>query len=197
LSNIILIGFMGAGKSAVGRRVAERAGARFLDTDKEIEREVGMPVAQLFSERGEAAFREIETQLLHDLVQHEMSDHDHRRNMHAVLSTGGGLPLRPENQELLRSLGHIIWLRATPETISGRVAHKIAQRPIIADHGHRLVERIEELQAERYPRYTLIADTIIDTDNCASPDQAAARVFDHWKKIVSAPTRHHDGNQHS
>lgn len=182
---------MGAGKSAVGRRVAERAGARFVDTDKEIEREQGVPVAQIFAERGEEEFRAMETRLLAELVEKSDAEKAPRRAMSLVLSTGGGLPLREENRGLLKSLGHVLWLRALPETIVERVGHKIALRPIIANHGGNLLERIVELQQQRYPTYGLVADCVIDTDDCASPDQAAARVYEHWKRQVSKP-RHHD-----
>lgn len=182
---------MGAGKTAVGRRVAERAGARFLDTDKEIEREQNMAIAQIFTERGEAGFRAIETQLLRDLIVRSDAERTPRRSLSVVLSTGGGLPLREENAHLLRRIGHIVWLRARPETIVERVERKVALRPLIADYADDLLGRISQLQQERYPKYELVADYIIDTDHCVNPDQAAALVFDHWKRHVATP-RHHD-----
>ncbi|HEY3332419.1 MAG TPA: shikimate kinase [Capsulimonadaceae bacterium] len=194
MSNIILIGIMGAGKSAVGRRLAERAGARFVDTDREIEREHNKAIAQIFETQGEAAFREIETQLLRNMLERSIADHTPRRTMSAVFSTGGGVPLRPENAELLKQLGHVVWLRARADTIANRVGHKLSQRPLIADYGHDLVGRIRDLQSERYPRYEMIADYIIDTDECANPDQAANLVFDHWKRHVATPKRHHDSS---
>jgi len=195
VSNIVLIGFMGAGKSAVGRRVAERAGARFVDTDKEIEIVQGMPIAQIFAQHGEERFRAIETQTLGSLLECDKQAHTPRRAMRMVVSTGGGLPLSAENRSLLKSLGHVLWLRARPETIIDRIGHKLALRPIIADYGGNLMERIVELQQERYPKYELAADYVIDTDNCANPDQAAALVFEHWKHYLVTP-RHHDNNNH-
>jgi shikimate kinase len=185
---------MGAGKSAVGRRVAERAGARFVDTDREIEREQGMPIAQIFMERGEEQFRAIETQMLNSLLARDSAERKPWRSMSLVVSTGGGLPLRDENMDLLKRLGHVLWLRARPETIVERVGHKLALRPLIAEHGGNLMERIVELQQERYPKYDMVADHVIDTDNCANPDQAAALVFEHWKRRIAKP-RHHGKSQ--
>jgi len=174
LANIVLIGLMGAGKSAVGRALAQRYGARFLDTDKEIERDRGATIAQIFAEVGEAEFRHIERESVDRLVEQARSDT--RDTVQIVLSTGGGLPLREENAASIRALGTVIWLRARPETIARRVAHKLPQRPLIADHGHDLPGRIAELYSQRAPRYEVVADIIVDTDDCASPDHAAALV---------------------
>ena len=187
---------MGAGKSAVGRRVAERAGAKFVDTDKEIEREQGMAIAQIFADRGEEQFRAIETQILSGLLEHEKADRSPRRAMRLVLSTGGGLPLRPENRSLLKALGYILWLRARPETIVDRIGHRLALRPIIANHGANLMERIIELQQERYPTYGQVMDDVIDTDNCVNPDQAASLVYEQLRRQIATP-RHHDNSYHN
>jgi shikimate kinase len=165
---------MGAGKSAVGRALAQRYSARFLDTDKEIERAHGTTIAQIFAELGEEKFRAIERQTVDRLS--EQTRNDLTEAVENIVSTGGGLPLRPENAASIRALGTVIWLRARPETIARRVAHKLPQRPLIAEHGHNLPARIAELYEQRAPRYEQLADIIVDTDDCASPDHAAALV---------------------
>jgi len=194
VSNIVLIGFMGAGKTAVGRRLAERAGARFLDTDREIERLEGMSVARIFEEQGEEQFRRAETSLLSSLADRNETIRTPRKVLSCVLSTGGGAPMRDENVALLKRFGHVIWLRTKPETIVQRVGHKISTRPIIADYGDNLIDRVKELQQDRYPRYEAVADSVIDTDDCATPDQASVLVYDYWKRNIATVTRHYDCN---
>jgi len=183
---------MGAGKTAVGKRLAEKAGARFLDTDKEIEHQQNAPIHQIFAQQGEATFREIETSFVESLLDRYNGSKTPRRVLSFVLSTGGGLPLREENAILLRQLGHVIWLRTKPETVVQRIGHKLALRPIVAGYAHDLLGRVTELQQERYPIYEKVAHSVIDTDDCATPDQAACLVYDHWKRKLAISTRHYD-----
>ena len=183
MSNIVLIGLMGAGKSAVGRALAQRYDARFFDTDKEIEREQGVTIAQIFSEQGEAEFRRIERETVERLARQSAFESEDR--VVNVVSTGGGLPLREENATAIHALGTVIWLRARPETIARRVAHRLPQRPLIADYGHDLDGRIAELYRERGPRYRKLADIIVNTDECASPDHAAAKVARAYEKYLN------------
>lgn len=109
--NIVLIGFMGTGKTAVGRRLAEALGREFLDTDAEIERCLGKPVARIFAEEGEPRFRHEEAALCRCLAK--------PRDL--VIATGGGMVLNPENVKHLREGGVLIALTASPEEIFRRV----------------------------------------------------------------------------
>src|SRR5690349_9779443 len=102
----ILLGMMGAGKSAVGRALAELSGREFVDTDLLLQQRLGRPISQLFAVYGEDAFRDHETSILRSLEP-----------LPVVLATGGGIVVREENWSELRRLGTTIYLRATPETI--------------------------------------------------------------------------------
>jgi shikimate kinase len=168
--NIVLIGFMGTGKSAVGHALADMMRARFLDTDAEIERE-----AEIFAEKGEEAFRNSESMLLQRLT------HD-KGNL--VLSTGGGTPLRAENVRLLKKIGPIVWLTAPPQTILGRVRRNLAQRPLLANHGDDPLARVQHLLAERTPRYAAVADYEFDTSNFATSDAVATCILTMLKSPV-------------
>lgn len=173
---------MGAGKSAVGRALAGRYGAQFLDTDREIERREGVTIAQIFADRGEDEFRRIERETVAALAEAAVEG---AGTVGRVISTGGGLPLREENRALIKKLGTVIWLRARPETIAGRVSHKLPQRPLIAAHAHDLPGRIAELYRERTPHYEALADIIVDTDECTSPDHAAQKVGAFYESHLS------------
>lgn len=118
--NIVLIGFMGSGKSAIGRNVARRLGFQFIDTDQLIIERVGMPIPQIFAERGEEAFRELETSAIDSL------GHLSR----CVIATGGGAVLREQNRALLRELGFVVGLTASEDTIFSRVSRN-SKRPLL------------------------------------------------------------------
>ncbi len=168
--NIVLIGFMGTGKSAVGRVLARRTGRRHLDTDAEIERGAGKPIPEIFALDGEAAFREQETALLSSLAIAEEAGG-------LVLSTGGGTPVRAENAALLKQVGTVVWLRVTPEAILARVAHSLHERPLLAGHRDNPLGRIESLLAAREPIYEALADVILETSDCADSEEGAARLM--------------------
>lgn len=171
--NIVLIGFMGTGKSAVGRNLARRLDARHLDTDAEIEREAGKPIPQIFTEEGEAAFRAREAALLSSLIPQNWDGEPS-----LILSTGGGTPLRAENAALLRQIGIVVWLRVTPEAILSRVEKDLHERPLLAGHAADPLAHIQSLLAEREPRYAALAEYQLDTSVCASADEAAGQVLE-------------------
>jgi len=160
---IILTGFMGTGKSQVGRLLAQRWGLKFIETDALIEEQEGTPIAQIFATRGEPYFRDRETAVLRQVLGQEA----------IVLSTGGGTLLRPENVELLRAAGPIICLQASAETILERITGT-DQRPLL-NKPDPLAE-IKRLLAAREPAYQQ-ADYHLDTDNLA-PEQVADRCKD-------------------
>jgi len=119
--NIVLIGFMGTGKSSVGQRLAEKLKMAFIDMDREIEKITGLPINQIFRKHGEIRFRS-EEKLLAQKLGHESN---------LVIATGGGVVLSQENIEALRENGILICLEASPEEILKRVKRKKASRPLL------------------------------------------------------------------
>lgn len=166
--NIVLIGFMGTGKSAVGRALATHMKARFIDTDAEIEKEAQKSVADIFAQEGEAAFRQREGTLLVKLL---------REGTPVVLSTGGGMALRDENVRLLKKIGPIVWLTAPPQVILARVRQNLQRRPLLAGQPQDPLPRIQHLLAERNPRYRAIKDYEFDTSNWDTPEEVASCIM--------------------
>lgn len=152
MSNVILIGFMGCGKSSVGRRLSYRVRKTWIDTDKLIEHQQKRSIKDIFAMEGENYFRDLETQCLRILKK------DRERH---VISVGGGLPMREQNQALLQKLGLVVYLRVKPETIMERLKHD-KKRPLL--QGDNPKEKIQKLMQERGPVYEKVADVIIDTD---------------------------------
>lgn len=150
--NIVLIGFMGTGKSSVGVRLAARLKKEFIDMDREIENVSGMSVSDIFRRYGERRFRSEETLMAKKLGQRE----------NLVIATGGGVVLVPENIEILRQNGTIILLEARAEDIWARVNRKKGTRPLLK--GAASTKDIEKLLAERAAYYDC-ADIRVNTSN--------------------------------
>ena len=165
--NVILTGFMGTGKTAVGKRLAKRLGWRFVDIDEQIETGAKIPIRKIFSERGEAVFRRLERRCISRVV--------HGR--HQVIATGGGAFVNPKNRSLLRASGMAICLTARPAIILQRVSRKISALPMLAGVGKPLV-RIRTLLAQRAPAYAQ-ADLTIDTSGL-SVDEIVERI---WQQV--------------
>jgi len=159
--NIVLTGFMGTGKSTVGRELARLMGMRFLELDRMIEEEVGLKIKEIFSRYGEEYFRDRESEVVKKISEREG----------LVISTGGGVVLRRENMDALRKKGIIVWLKAKPETILKRTLSS-DERPLLNVDDPE--ERIRELLQKRRPYYEE-ADLSVDTDGL-SPLQVAERI---------------------
>lgn len=153
MRHVILIGFMGCGKSTVGIRLSYRLRRVVEDTDKRIEREQKKTISEIFAESGEPFFRDLETDLLKRMEEEKGFK---------IISTGGGLPLREENRELLRSLGKVFYLRAKPETIYNRLKHDTT-RPLL--QGEDPLGKIRNLMAQRSAIYESAADVVVDVDD--------------------------------
>jgi shikimate kinase len=173
----VLIGFMGCGKSAIGRAISRQLGGRHVDTDQEIERLCGKKIPQIFSDEGEGAFRGAEQKVVRRLTYTAARRRQSEIFRPLIVSTGGGTPLRPESADMLRRIGEIVWLTASTETIVKRVTRNIDQRPLLAGHRDDPAARIETLVAERAPRYAAIAAHTVDTSQFASPDEAAQYII--------------------
>lgn len=140
--NIILTGFMGCGKTTVGKLLAEELDYRFIDTDQLIEQKFGMTVPEIFSTHGEACFRNAEKQIAAELS----------KSGGQVISTGGGLMLDPENKKSLGASGRVVCLIATPEEIYRRISTADqTERPLL--EAENPLERINELISERRKGY--------------------------------------------
>jgi len=167
MKNIILIGFMGTGKSAVGRRLAARLGREFIDTDEEIQRVTGRTIVQLFAREGEVRFRSEEALVVKKLAA--------RSGL--VVATGGGAVLYPPNVEALRQNGILIGLTADPEVIYQRVRRK-KDRPLLNGAGD-LRKRIKELLDARADAYA-VAEFTVDTGK-HNQDEAVDLIVDYLK----------------
>lgn len=150
--NIVLIGFMGCGKSTIGRALQQRLGYELVDMDQVIEERAGKPITAIFEEDGEPAFRDMESALLKELATASGG----RR----IISTGGGVVVRPENRESLRNLGYVVWLDAPASVIVERTG-KTRSRPLL--HAANPEDRIRTLMDERRPFYQETAHLKLDT----------------------------------
>ena len=150
--NIILIGFMGSGKTTTGLKLSYKLHMPVEDTDKLIEMKQGKSITDIFAQDGEAAFRQMETELLREIAG---------RNYGRIISVGGGMPVREENRALLRQCGIVFYLRARAETIYDRIREDTT-RPLL-QCGDPLA-KIRELMGERAEAYETCADVILDVD---------------------------------
>jgi shikimate kinase len=175
IRNIALCGFMGTGKSSVGRLVAQQLHFDFLDTDVVIEARAGKPISEIFAQQGEPAFRELEAKIVHELATR------HR----TVISAGGGLVVNPENLASLKEHAVVICLWASPETIWARVKNQ-NHRPLLADPEP--LEKIRSLLHERAPFYKQ-ADVLLTTDLRSTRD-VAQQVLHQFRIARNAPVAH-------
>jgi shikimate kinase len=161
--SLVLVGMMGAGKTAVGKALAARLGVPFLDSDAEIERAAAMPIAEIFERDGEAFFRARETEVLSRLLD----------GPPGVLSTGGGVFLSQTNRNIIAEKGVSVWLKAEPDLLWSRVRHKTT-RPLLRTSDPR--GTLERLCAERRPAYEL-AELAVDCAPEVPIDAMADRVL--------------------
>lgn len=162
--NLYLVGFMATGKTTLGRLLAQRFGARFLDSDRVIEEAEALPVTEIFARHGEARFRELERQFI-------LTGHPPRG---CVVACGGGLVVQPGLLEELQTRGVLVCLQASPEAILQRVGEN-RSRPLLA--GDDPLGRIRRLLAERAPIYAR-AGTNVLTDG-----RRMGEVVDHVLRI--------------
>ena len=151
LQNIFLIGPMGAGKSTVGRQLAESLGYEFRDSDREIQRRTGVDIPTIFEFEGEEGFRQRERQVVDELSQEEG----------IVLATGGGAVLRADNRQDLTTRGVVIYLHCSPEQQYARTSRD-RNRPLLQTADP--LGRLRELMEERDPIYRQVADIVVSTE---------------------------------
>ena len=153
---LFLVGMPGSGKSTVGRQLARRLGLPFFDSDTLVEQRLGCSIREFFAREGEAAFRDVEEQVISDLAG----------GADAVVATGGGAVLREANRRRMREGGHVIYLRSSPEELHRRLRHD-TQRPLlqVADP----LGTLRSLHAERDPLYRETAHFHIETGRPSVP----------------------------
>jgi shikimate kinase len=151
-----LVGMPGSGKSTVGRQLSRRLGLPFFDSDQVIEQRLGCSIREFFAREGEAAFRDVEEQVLAGLAQGETS----------IVATGGGAVLRAANRTALRQAGQVVYLRSTPEELFRRLRHD-RQRPLlqVADP----LATLRSLYTERDPLYREAAHFQVETGRPSVP----------------------------
>lgn len=154
--NIVLTGMPGSGKTTLGTLLAARLGRPFYDTDAEIVQRAGMPVTDIFKTRGEAYFRDLETAVIRELSA--LSG--------AVVATGGGAVLRPENIDALKQNGTVVFLDRPPEALL-----PMPDRPLADD-----AEKLLALYAARYPVYSAAADVTVPVRG--TPEETANRILE-------------------
>lgn len=160
--NVILIGFMGCGKTTFGKWLADKQQMDFLDTDEFIESMEGRKISDIFAMDGEEYFRNLETETLKMLLGKIKGKEEYRIRKSTVISVGGGLPVRKENQELLKKLGKVVFLDTSIDELLHRLEGDTT-RPLLK--GGELRERIEKLMEARYDIYEDVADIIVGTDS--------------------------------
>jgi len=175
ITNLIITGFSGTGKSLVAKEVARGLNWDFLDTDDEIVKQTGKPIAEIFRQDGEARFRELERETIRKACQQK----------HTVIAIGGGAIVDPQNYELLAKTGLIVCLEAKPETIYERLFREAAHspetevRPLLANDNP--LERIKQLKASRQPYYDNV-DWTVHSDNL-NVSQVAEEVIRAWRLL--------------
>lgn len=153
MKNLVLCGFMGSGKTTVGKLAAKRLGLKFVDMDDYIERSQGMRISEIFEKSGEEAFRAMEREACRTLAGESG----------LIIATGGGALTFPGNVQVLSETGLIVFLDVTPETVLKRLRHDTA-RPLLAENRE---ERVRSLLARRRPLYQAAAFAAVNANGSA------------------------------
>jgi shikimate kinase len=165
--HLVLIGYRGTGKSTVAGELAAALGRPWVDADLELTHRAGQSIREIFDQQGEQAFRDLEAEVLADLLSRAPS----------VIATGGGVVLRPENRQRLAASGFAVWLRASAETITARLeadATTAAMRPELIPGGQ--AAEVVEMLRLREPLYSEAAQATVHTDD-KSPAEIAAEIL--------------------
>lgn len=173
MKNIILIGFMGSGKTTVGLKLSYRMRIPVEDTDKLIEQREGKSISRIFEEEGEEAFRGMETALLEEIGN---------RKYVRIISVGGGTPVRPENRKLLKKCGVVVYLRIRPETVYERLKDDTTRPLLQCDNP---LQKIRTLLEARSDAYEECADLVIDVDDRDMDDILDTLAAELQKRIES------------
>jgi shikimate kinase len=185
---IILTGFMATGKSTVARQLARRLQWRLIDCDVEISTRAGKPIQQIFRDFGEAYFRTLERNTIADITSDPARCAQCGHLRPAVIATGGGVIIDPQNYAALRDCGVIVCLSARPDVIARRVANSIKLRPLLAQSGTPLKQRIAELIEQRREAYALATFTVDTSERTV--DQVVDAIINTIAKNYPMIVRH-------
>lgn len=170
---VILVGMMGAGKTKTGKVLARRLRCDFADTDALIVARTGLGIPELIKRDGEAGFREVEHAVLRDLA-------DEGRT--GVVATGGGVVLSPRNRKLLRKMGKVFYLAASPKVLAKRIAKSKVRRPLL-ENGRDVEEVVAEILDVRHPLYVDVADAKVRVEPASMPkSDIADRILSKLRK---------------
>ena len=167
-NNLFFVGLMGAGKTTIGRLLAKHLDKVFYDTDHEIERRTGVKIPVIFEVETEVGFRRREASIIQELSQHN----------NIVLATGGGAVIAPENRQMLKQYGTVVYLRAHPDELWLRTRND-KHRPLLQNGDAHA--KLTQLYAERDPLYTEVADIIVDTGG-----QPMSHLVHHIEQLLNA-----------
>ncbi|MBQ8257116.1 MAG: shikimate kinase [Bacteroidaceae bacterium] len=173
MTRILLTGYMGAGKTTLGRALAERLGMTFIDLDQYIEQRFRKSISQIFAEKGEEGFRDIERRMLHEVAEFE----------DVIISTGGGTPCFFDNIDFMNSKGITVYLKVPVERLFIRLSIARRQRPLIKDkNDEELRAFIAEQLAKREPhyskaQYSFVADRLEDKEQIRESVETFCRTF--------------------
>lgn len=158
--NYVLIGYMGAGKTTVGKALAQKTGKKFVDTDDLIVKQMKLSINDIFEKYGETYFRELETKLLENLCNSGDG---------FIISCGGGLPIKEENRPYLKRLGKVVYLNVNEADILRRLRNDTT-RPLLKGPKDEVKQRISEMLEKRDPIYREVADVVIKTGRLKVPE---------------------------
>lgn len=170
--NLVLIGYRGTGKSVVAGILSRKLGMPAVSLDQEIVREAGMPIPEIVDKHGWPWFRDLESEIVERFA----------RRQRAILDTGGGVILRPENTENLRRGGALFWLRASVQVIAERIQASTERPPLT--QGRSFLEEVEEVLAERLPLYRAAADREVDTGPL-TPEGVAEEIAREFRALAA------------
>lgn len=170
LKNIALVGFMGAGKSSVGKYLSEYTGFEVLETDSIIEERTGLSIKEIFKTRGESFFRTMEEEAIEEFACQSRK----------IISCGGGSVISEKNRDVLRKNSIVIWLWAKPETIFKRIVHD-KTRPLM--EGIESINKLKSMINKRIPFYVDVTDVIVSTDNKNLKD-IARLIYEETKRFI-------------
>ncbi|MGL6107443.1 shikimate kinase [Romboutsia sp.] len=151
---MIMIGFMGVGKTTIGKSIAKKLNINFIDMDDEIEKKEKCTISEIFDKNGEKYFRTLEAKLLSELIKKD----------DLIISTGGGIITTEENCKILKREEKVVFLDAKPETIINHVSNEINQRPLLKNSLN-LNRTISDLLEQRRDKYEEVSDITIDVNN--------------------------------